>query len=60
MIKDNNELSEREQAVECIKALSRIEGYTMTLKDTDKTEVLHNNIDYIMKYFDRILSELHQ
>ena len=57
--KEINPLSEREKAIECIKALSRIEGYTMTIEELLKrTPALYDDIDYVMKYFDELLREL--
>ena len=51
-------LSEREKAVECIKALSRIEGCLMTIEGLNRTPALYDNIGYVMKYFDELLGEL--
>ena len=53
-----NELSQKEQAIECIKALSRIEGYTTAIEGTKRTPVLYDNIDYIMEYFMKLIKEL--
>ena len=52
------DLSEKDKAMECIKALSRIEGYTMATEGLKRTPVLYDNIDYIMKYFHNLLGEL--
>ena len=52
------EPSEREKAIECIKSLSRIEGYTRAMENNHGSDVLHENIDYIMNYFDNLLKEL--
>lgn len=54
----NEHLNQREKAIECIKALSRIEGYTMSNEGLKRTPILYDNIDYIMKYFDELLKEL--
>lgn len=51
-------MSEKEKVLECIKALSRIEGYTMSIQGLNRDGVLYDNIDLIMKYFDEILKEL--
>lgn len=51
-------MSQKEKAIECIKALSRIEGYTMTIEGIKKTPALYENIDLLMKYFDDIIKEL--
>ena len=51
-------LSEKEKAIECIKALSRIEGATMAMSGLTNREVFTHNIDVIMKYFEELLKEL--
>jgi hypothetical protein len=48
-------MSEKEKAIECIKALSRIEGATMSLGGLTNREVFTQNIDVIMKYFEELL-----
>jgi len=48
--------SEREKAIECMKALSRIEGYVFNVKDD--ASFLEGNLDYLVKYFDELLEEL--
>lgn len=53
-----NELSQKEQAIECIKALSRIEGYTMAIEGIKRTPVLYDSIDYIMEYFNEITQRI--
>lgn len=50
-------MSEKEKAVECIKALSRIEGATMSMGGLTNREVFIQNIDVVMKYFEEILKE---
>ena len=50
--------SEREKAINCIKALSKIEGYTMSYEGMKRTGILYDNLDYLMKYFDELLKEL--
>jgi len=52
------ELSEKEQVMECIKALSKIEGYTMSYEGMKRTGALYDNIDLIMSYLTRINKEL--
>jgi len=52
------ELSEKQKAIECIKALSRIEGYTMSSEGLKRTPILYNNISHIMNYFENLLKEL--
>jgi hypothetical protein len=52
------DLSEKEKAIECIKALSRIEGSTMSMGGLSNRDVFIDNIDYIMKYFEELLKEL--
>ena len=52
------ELTEKEKAIECIKALSRIEGATMAMGGLTSREVFTQNIDVIMKYFEELLREL--
>ena len=52
------EESEREKAINCIKALSKIEGYTMSYERMKRTGILYDNLDYLMKYFDELLKEL--
>ena len=52
------ELTEKEKVMECIKALSRIEGYTMSYEGMKRTNVLYDNIDLIMKYFEDKNKEL--
>ena len=51
-------MSEKEKAIECIKALSRIEGATMSMDGLTNREVFTQNIDVIMKYFEELLKEL--
>ena len=51
-------LSEKDKAIECIKALSKIEGYTMSYEGMRRTGVLYDNIDLLMQYFDNLLKEL--
>ena len=52
------DLSEKEQVLEYIKALSKIEGYTMSYEGMKRTGVLYENIDLIMRYLTRINKEL--
>ena len=49
---------EKEKAMECIKALSRIEGATMSMGGLTNREVFTQNINVIMKYFEELLREL--
>ena len=51
-------MTEKQKAIECIKALSRIEGATMVLGGLTNREVFTQNIDVIMKYFEERLKEL--
>lgn len=50
--------TEKRKALECIKALSRIEGATMSMGGLTNREVFIENIDLIMKYFEELLKEL--
>ena len=50
--------TEKHKALECIKALSRIEGATMSMGGLTNREVFIENIDLIMKYFEELLKEL--
>jgi hypothetical protein len=50
------EISEREKAVNCIKAISRIQGYAMSQEGM--THVLHDSFDELMQYFEELLKEL--
>ena len=52
------ELSEKQKAIECIKALSKIEGYSLSYDGMKRVGVLYDNLDYLMKYFDDLLKEL--
>ena len=52
------ELTEKEKVMQCIKALSRIEGYTMSYEGMKRTNVLYDNIDLLMKYFEDKNKEL--
>lgn len=51
-------MNEKEKVIECIKALSRIEGATMSLGGLSNRGVFINNLDVIMKYFEELLKEL--
>lgn len=50
-------MTEKEKIVECIKALSRIDGYTMSYEGIGRTPMLYDNLDFIMKYFEEKLRE---
>ncbi len=50
--------SEREKAINCIKALSKIEGYTLSYEGMKRTGVVYDNLDYLIRYFDELLKEL--
>ena len=52
--------TEKEKVIECIKALSRIEGYTMSYEGMKRTNVLYDNIDLLMKYFEDKNKELNK
>lgn len=54
------ELTEKEKVMECIKALSRIEGYTMSYEGMKRTNILYDNIDLLMKYFEDKNKELNK
>ena len=54
------ELTEKEKVIECIKALSRIEGYTMSYEGMKRTNVLYDNIDLLIKYFEDKNKELNK
>lgn len=54
------ELTEKEKVIECIKALSRIEGYTMSYEGMKRTNILYDNIDLLMKYFEDKNKELNK
>ncbi|MFA7084982.1 MAG: hypothetical protein WC141_10705 [Arcobacteraceae bacterium] len=56
----SKELTEKEKVMECIKALSRIEGYTMSYEGMKRTNVLYDNIDLLMKYFEDKNKELNK
>lgn len=51
-------MNEKEKVIECIKALSRIEGATMSLGGLSNRGVFINNLDVIMKYFEELLKEI--
>jgi len=46
-----------EKAIECIKALSRIDGATMALGGLRNRDVFIENIDTVMSYFEELLKE---
>lgn len=48
--------SEKEQVIECIKALSRIDGIVRYIEGNGlkKDETLYESIDTLMEYLDRI------
>lgn len=52
------ELTEKEKVIECIKALSKIEGYMMSYEGVKRTDFLYGNIDFLMKYFENKNKEL--
>ena len=52
------ELTEKQKVIECIKALSKIEGYTLSYEGMKRTGVLYDNLDYLMSYFEDLLKEL--
>ena len=52
------ELTEKQKVIECVKALSKIEGYTLSYEGMKRIGVLYDNLDYLMKYFDDLLKEL--
>lgn len=52
------ELTEKQKVIECVKALSKIEGYTLSYEGMKRTGVLYDNLDYLMSYFDNLLKEL--
>ena len=52
-------MTEKEKAIECIKALSRIEGYVLSYEGLKQTDALYSNLDLIMKYFEDLLKENH-
>lgn len=54
------ELTEKEKVIECIKALSKIEGYTMSYEGMKRTGILYDNIDLLMKYFEDKNKELNK
>lgn len=54
------ELTEKEKVIECIKALSKIEGYTMSYEGMKRTSILYDNIDLLMKYFEDKNKELNK
>ena len=54
------EETEKEKIIECIKALSKIDGYMMSKEGLQRTPILYDNIDYLMKYFDDTLKEIEQ
>ena len=54
------ELTEKEKVIECIKALSKIEGYTMSYEGMKRTGILYDNIDLLMQYFEDKNKELNK
>lgn len=54
------ELTEKEKVMECIKALSKIEGYTMSYEGMKRTGILYDNIDLLMKYLEDKNKELNK
>jgi len=54
----DTKLTEKQKAIECIKALSRIQGYTMSYEGIKRTPVLYDSLDYLMSYFQQLLIEL--
>ena len=50
-------LSEKQKAIECIKALTKIESYTLSYEGMKRTGVLYDNLDYLMNYFEDLLKE---
>lgn len=58
--KKGNNMSKKEKTIECIKALSKIEGYTMSYEGMKRTGILYDNIDYLMKYFEDLLNDLNK
>ena len=59
-MKTKKEESEKEKTINCIKALSKIEGYTMSYEGMKRTNVLYDNIDLLMKYFEDKNKELNK
>jgi len=55
---NKKDLSEKEKAIECIKALSRVDGATMALDGLNNRDVFIDNIDILMCYFEKLLKEL--
>ena len=53
------ELTEKEKVMECIKALSFIDGY-IVYSDNEINKKVFNNIDLIMKYFEDKNKELNK
>lgn len=51
-------MEKKQKAIECIKALSKIEGYTLSYEGMKRTGVLYDNLDYLMNYFEDLLKEL--
>lgn len=51
------EEKESDKIIECIKALSKIEGYTMSYEGLKRTPMLYDNIDIIMKFLESKLKE---
>ncbi len=45
------------ETVEAIKALSRIEGYTMSYEGIKRTSILYDNIDALMEYLNKQLKK---
>lgn len=54
------ELTEKEKVMECIKALSKIEGYTMSYEGMKRTGILYDNIDLLMRYLEDKNKELNK
>jgi hypothetical protein len=54
------ELEEKEQVIECIKALSRIDGIVRYIDGNGlkQDETLYTSIDTLMQYLDRVNKDL--
>ena len=53
-----SDLSKKEKAIECIKAVSKIEGHMMSCDNLKGKDFFYDNIDYLVAYFDEMLKEM--
>ena len=46
----------KEEAIECLVAISKIEGYTMSYEGLNRTGVLYDNIDIIVEKLRKVIN----